>query len=61
MTGSRLRYLTPIIAPGVAQTWKVDDEGNYLEEVSTDETTHKPESGNQWICTVCGARATVEA
>lgn len=41
----------------VAQTWKVDPFGTFVEEVSTDETTHEPDNGNIWECTECGTEA----
>jgi hypothetical protein len=44
----------------VAQTWKVDADGNFLEEISTDDTTHAPDPGNEWTCTKCGAVANHE-
>lgn len=43
----------------VAQTWKVDDEGNWLETVSTDETVAHPHDDNIWTCTKCGADAEI--
>lgn len=45
----------------VAETWKVDERGNYLETISTDETTHGPDPDNVWICGVCGADAVKES
>lgn len=45
----------------VVQTWKVDALGNFVEEMSTDGTTHGPDNGNIWECLECGAEAeTVE-
>ena len=41
----------------VVQTWKVDEEGEFIEEISTDETTHGPTVGNIWECAVCGTEA----
>lgn len=39
----------------VVQTWKVDEKGHFLEEVSTDEVTHTPNIDNEWRCVVCGS------
>jgi hypothetical protein len=44
----------------VVQTWKVDKEGDFIEEVSTDEVTHGPDKNNIWTCAICGAKAIVE-
>ena len=41
----------------VAQTWRVNWDGEFIEEISTDETTAPPEDGNIWTCAVCGAEA----
>lgn len=36
----------------VTQTWEVDEEGNFVEEVtSCDEITHKPDDDDIWKCT----------
>ena len=43
----------------VAQTWEVDDKGNWMGTISTDDTTHKPDVDNEWICVECGATAEV--
>ncbi len=45
----------------VTQTWLVDAEGEFLEEVSTDDVTHPPDVGNSWCCATCGAEADVTA
>ncbi len=42
----------------VVETWKVDEEGNYLETISTDETTHRPDPDNTWTCVACNTEAT---
>lgn len=35
----------------VTQTWLVDAEGAFVEEVSScDEVTHKPDDDNIWTC-----------
>lgn len=44
----------------VMQEWVVDEQGNFLEEISTIETTHKPDPGNEWTCRECGTTAIVE-
>ena len=44
----------------VAQTWRVDAQGNFLSELSSDDVTHGPDSGNTWTCATCGKRAEVE-
>ncbi len=41
----------------VAQTWRVNWDGEFIEEISTDETTAPPDDGNIWTCAVCGAEA----
>lgn len=44
----------------VAQTWVVDEEGNFIkEETSCDEVIHGPDDGNIWTCTNCGAEAAI--
>lgn len=43
----------------VMQDWKVDEHGNFLEEVGNLETTHEPDPDNCWTCAVCGADAKV--
>lgn len=44
----------------VSQTWVVDGEGGFIEEVSTDDVTHKPHPDNTWTCYVCDSFDTVE-
>ena len=44
----------------VNQTWKIDGEGNFLEEVSTDDTIHGPDIYNEWTCSDCGSQAIIE-
>lgn len=51
------RFLT---TAHVAQTWKVDENGNFIKEISTDETVADPNPGNIWTCAICGNSATVE-
>lgn len=55
--GNRTSFLT---VAHVVQTWKVDGNGNFLDCVSTDETTFEPDDDNTWTCTVCGADAVVD-
>lgn len=43
----------------VVQTWKVDAFGNFIDEMSTDSTTHGPDDGNTWECLECGAEAEI--
>lgn len=44
----------------VVQTWKVDAEGNFLEEISTDETIASPHVQNDWNCVECAELAVFE-
>jgi succinate dehydrogenase/fumarate reductase-like Fe-S protein len=44
----------------VVQTWEIDNEGNFLKEVSTDETTHSPNTDDVWTCAICGEEATFQ-
>lgn len=43
----------------VTQDWKVDENGQFLEEIETLETTYGPNVNNIWSCAICGAEATV--
>jgi hypothetical protein len=44
----------------VAEDWKVDEEGNFLEAVEGGGSiTHKPDPDNIWTCYECGAEAEV--
>lgn len=43
----------------VTQSWVVDDGGEFLEELSTDDTTHGPNPQNIWVCAECGEEAKV--
>ena len=39
----------------VAQTWKVDADGNFLETISEcDQVTHRPDEDDLWTCARCG-------
>lgn len=45
----------------MSETWKVDEEGNWLETTDDPgEIVARPDPGNTWQCTVCGAAAKVE-
>jgi succinate dehydrogenase/fumarate reductase-like Fe-S protein len=48
-----------ITTAAVMQTWMVDADGDFMAEISTDETLHKPNVGNTWTCNECGAEAKV--
>lgn len=39
----------------VAQDWKVDAFGNFLECIADGETVAGPDEGNIWTCDACGA------
>lgn len=41
----------------VSQTWLVDKDGNFLDEVSNDDVVTGPDVNNVWTCSICGARA----
>ena len=43
----------------VAQDWKVDEYGNFLDCMETMETVAKPNADNTWQCADCGAEAEV--
>jgi hypothetical protein len=43
----------------VSQDWVVDEEGNFIEEVATQEVVARPDVGNSWTCKVCGVEAKV--
>ena len=44
----------------VAQVWKVDAEGNFLESVWSDQTARRPDPKHIWTCGTCGALAKLE-
>lgn len=44
----------------VVQTWKVNPNGDFCEEISNDDVTHSPHKDNTWECCTCGASATFE-
>lgn len=37
--------------------WKVDEHGNFIDDLGCSETAHGPDSGNVWTCVACGAEA----
>lgn len=41
----------------IAQDWKVDAFGNFLDVISDGETVASPDDGNVWECLECGAEA----
>ena len=43
----------------VIQDWKVDEQGNFLEDLGTAETTHAPDFEDYWACVKCGSQAEV--
>ena len=43
----------------VAQDWKVDGFGNFLEELETTEVVAAPDDGNIWTCARCGSEAII--
>lgn len=43
----------------VTQSWEVDENGNFIKEISTDEITHGPNDDNIWTCTKCGTEAII--
>ncbi len=52
--GNTERFIT---TAHVVQSWIVDGEGNFIEELSTDETLAEPDDDNVWTCEKCGAEA----
>ena len=43
----------------VVQSWAVDAEGDFLDELLTLETAHGPDPRNIWICLECDTQAMV--
>lgn len=41
----------------VAQDWRVDAFGNFMESIADGETVAGPDEGNVWTCDACGAEA----
>jgi len=50
---------TFITTAHVAESWLVDNEGNFVSRVSSDEVVAKPHPDNIWTCNECGAEAEV--
>jgi hypothetical protein len=49
------------VSAHVAETWKVDRRGNFLEVLEPAVTVvHNPDSGDNYTCCTCGAQASVE-
>ena len=44
-----------------AHDWKVDEDGEFLEDLGCIETTHGPDAGNEITCHHCGTKAEVIA
>jgi len=50
-----------ITVASVMQDWKVDENGEFLDAIPGGECVlHKPDPGNIWTCTACGAEAVVQ-
>jgi len=44
----------------VMQAWEVNESGEFIDViVDCLQVTHKPDDGNIWTCTKCGAEAVV--
>lgn len=43
----------------VSQTWRVNPDGEFLSEVSTDEVVHWLNKHNVWTCAISGEDAKV--
>ena len=37
--------------------WKVDGEGNFIEDLGCSEVAHSPDTNNVWTCAICEAYA----
>ena len=50
------------VSAHVAQTWTVDDEGQWIELApnSMDEVVHHPDSQDYYTCAACGEEALKE-
>lgn len=44
----------------VAEAWKVDRHGNFLESIRCDEVVHEPDRQDLYACHICDKRAIVE-
>jgi hypothetical protein len=43
----------------VMEDWKVDEHGNFIEQLEVIQTDHGPDPDNNWTCAICGAEAEV--
>jgi hypothetical protein len=43
----------------VMEDWKVDEHGNFIEQLECLQTDHGPDPDNNWTCAICGAEAEV--
>ena len=41
------------------ETWLVDNEGNWIETLCSDQILHKPSPDNIWECRECGEECAV--
>jgi hypothetical protein len=44
----------------VAELWKVDRNGNFLEAIRCDDVVHEPDRQDVYNCAACGAQAKTE-
>ncbi len=51
--------LTFVTTAHVQQDWEVDEYGNFLKCLSTNETVAEPDDDNLWTCASCGAEAVI--
>lgn len=45
----------------VVQDWEVDAAGDFIAEIATTETTHRPSSDNSWYCLQCDPASEAQA
>jgi len=43
----------------IVEEWVVDEGGNWIETLGSIETSVPPDSGNVWVCHICGETAEV--
>tara|TARA_R110002153_G_scaffold28881_1_gene88851 strand:+ start:560 stop:754 length:195 start_codon:yes stop_codon:yes gene_type:complete len=43
----------------VAEDWLVDEEGDFIDRIASQEVVADPDPGNTWQCDECGEEATV--
>ena len=55
----RCGHRTFLTVAHVAQTWEVDEYGNWIGTISDDETVAAPDDGNIWNCSHCGEEAII--